>query len=117
MKTNQLTGLALDWAVAKAEGLPVDADGYIPPAGLIRGRSAVVPISYSPSTNWAHGGPIIEREMIDIRCMPSKTGQHIWRGWHSDGDTALIAAMRSFVALKLGDDVQIPNELQEKVTA
>jgi hypothetical protein len=70
---------------------------------------------YTPSTNWAQGGPIIEREEIESR----KVGIHTWlaetqcdHNDHSEtGPTPLIAAMRCYVALKLGDDVEIPKEL------
>ena len=51
MQTSELTGAALDWAVAKCEGEVFDLspDGYY---------------TYKPSRNWAFGGPIIERESI-----------------------------------------------------
>jgi hypothetical protein len=101
MKTTELTGIALDWAVAKCADLPFpivyDEDG----------RKVLV----SPSTNWAQGGPIIEREMIDLKCLPTKQGGFIWRTACADGPTPLIAAMRCYVASKLGDEVEIPEEL------
>jgi hypothetical protein len=67
----------------------------------------------SPSTNWAHGGPIIERERIDVLyehdlrwiAVPQK-------GIESYGPTPLIAAMRCYVASKLGDEVEIPEGLK-----
>ena len=68
---------------------------------------------YHPSTNWSQGGPIIEREGITLRC-----GLH---GWDAEleefdaishGPTPLIAAMRCLVASKLGDEVEIPEELK-----
>ena len=106
MKTNELTGAALDWAVAKCEGLINGDDLDI---GFILERG------YSPSTDWAQGGPIIERERIYF--IPSIIG-----GWaakmHGNptplykGQTPLIAAMRCYVASKLGDEVDIPEELK-----
>lgn len=92
MKTDELTGAALDWAVAAIEA---NAWGY-----------------FSPSTNWTHGGPIIEREKIDLKCLPTKQGGFIWRTACADGPTPLIAAMRCYVASKLGDDIEIPEELK-----
>ena len=90
-ETAELTGAALDWAVAKCEGEPV----------------------YSYSTNWLFGGPIIEREQIGV--FPVETGwvaeQNIFSGCVTSGQTPLIAAMRCYVASKLGDDVEVPNEL------
>ena len=99
MKTSELTGAALDWAVAKCEGY----DG--PPIWLSRQSDA--------STDWVQGGPIIERERITI-----DAGQHgaLWiarKGAHECiGSTPLIAAMRCFVASRLGDTVDVPPELQ-----
>ena len=115
MKTNELTGAALDWAVAKCEDQPVywneeDEAVYcgdgIPNYLGYRGDT-----SYTPSTDWAQGGPIIERENI-------ATAWHItrWVAWRGvvehPGPTPLIAAMRCFVASKLGNDIEIPEELK-----
>jgi hypothetical protein len=93
MKTDELTGAALDWAVAKCKG----------------------ELEYWPeieySTDWAQGGPIMEREKI-------ATAWHItrWVAWRGviehPGPTPLIAAMRCYVASRLGDDIEIPEELK-----
>jgi hypothetical protein len=101
MKTNKLTGAALDWAVAKCEGVEIivrqeNWDWY--------------------SSSWEQGGPIIERELIEIYPLCSVE----WGARKVDsegdlirfyGDTPLIAAMRCYVASKLGDDIEIPEEL------
>ena len=109
MKTAELTGAALDWAVAKCEGvtvLPKMRGGcYV---ALDRGETVL--LRYS--TDWAQGGAIIERERIELRDAGGD-------GWAADdnlhatqyGDTPLIAAMRCYVASKLGEEVQIPDEL------
>ena len=70
---------------------------------------------YDPTENWSQGGPIIEREGIQIT-----------PGWSAiihknifidglecfmQGPTALIAAMRCFVASRLGEEVEVPEEL------
>ena len=96
MKTSELTGKALNWAVGKAEGL----DGWL------------APVNYCG--NWEHGGPIIEREFIELTCTDE------WKAFmrfqsnpcDEDGPTPLIAAMRCYVASKLGEDVSIPEELK-----
>jgi hypothetical protein len=55
MKTSELTGAALDWAVAKCEGLECTEDmGLL----VVEGADGY----YSPSMKWAQGGAIIERE-------------------------------------------------------
>ena len=78
-------------------------------------RSAYCFLSeYAPSTDWAQGGPIIEREGIDVMPMFhfKPTG---WQaqvpGTCYSGPTPLIAAMRCFVASKLGDEVDVPAEV------
>jgi hypothetical protein len=68
------------------------------------------------STSWAKGGPIIEREGIRIVQVAST----VWGAVYSSGDigreyfstTPLIAAMRCYVASKLGDNIDIPEELK-----
>jgi hypothetical protein len=98
MKTNELTGAALDWAVAKCEvGDAAEQAGDW----------------WKPSTNWAQGGPIIEREGMTLSCGLNKSYAMKSVGYlvHEYGATPLIAAMRCYVASKLGDDVEIPKEL------
>jgi len=109
MKTSELTGAALDWAVAKCEEFNIDIHAGM--ALTIRGDGDW----WNPSTDWAQGGPIIERECITVE----HAGVWIGRCWKaSDGDeqieiegeTPLVAAMRCYVASKLGDEVEIPEE-------
>jgi len=115
MKTSELEGAALDWAVAKCEksGVTVVAsDGKL---RSMPNKPFGDPVIYSPSTHWAQGGPIIERE--DISIMKSTEGDwHACNNFsalgHLHGDTPLIAAMRCCVASKLGDEVDIPEELK-----
>lgn len=119
MKTSELTGAALDWAVAKCEGdeLAMARIRYPKEMRYIN--------KVAPSTYWAQGGPIIEREMIQLtpHCMVNPL--HGWaaafRSFDEDDDvyalhrmrgkTPLIAAMRCYVASKLGEEVEIPEEL------
>jgi hypothetical protein len=75
--------------------------------------------SFEPSIEWAQGGPIIEREGMALNMEDT----HEWQAamWWDDedskgdilmvGPTPLIAAMRCYVASKLGDTVDIPQEL------
>jgi hypothetical protein len=114
VKTAELTGATLDWAVAKCEGQPVfwnedDAALYcgdgVPNFMGMRGDQ-----EYRPSADWAQGGPIIEREFINI------SYDDVWSAEDVEmetqwGDTPLIAAMRCYVASKLGDQVDIPEKL------
>lgn len=121
MKTAELTSAALDWAVAKCEYPELIWGETI---GLSAHACDLIVIPqfkepkcwWCPSTNWAQSGPIIERERIDL----------VWNGdWFAETDAAnrsdwvatgrgrtpLIAAMRCYVASKLGDDVDVPKEL------
>ena len=108
MKTNELTGAALDWAVAKCEGvtvLPKMRGGcYV---ALDRGETVL--LRYS--TDWSQAGPIIERERITLRnYKPALWDASIGRlDYVGDGKTPLIAAMRCYVASKLGEEVEIPD--------
>ena len=105
VKTNELSGAALDWAVAKCEGRSEPE---------VVNNFAVAWYTWPNthySTNWAQGGPIIEREGITI----FQTGR-AWMGYirhdtESFAPTPLIAAMRCYVTSKLGDDIDIPEEL------
>lgn len=115
IKTADLTGPALDWAVAQLEG---KVHGY--KHQLVDDCRQVV--SYSPSTNWSQGGPLLEREKLELRCndyewqafcfgfpvAKAHSGRRVW----ASGPAPLIAAMRCFCCAKLGDEIEIPQELQ-----
>jgi len=117
IKTSALIGPALNWAVAVCEG-------HKPPLLRILRGNVALPDLDDPmvcdyleySEDWSHGGPIIERELIDTSWQYG--GRPYWSAWgneHPDaiheGPTPLIAAMRCFVASKLGYEVDVPEEL------
>ena len=130
MKVSELTGVALDWAVAKCENYVnnIRLDKFKQWRDL--GRTQVQDDDYTywhPSTDWGQAGPIIEREKIKVA--PNLNGtwlgqirhekdhprvaQKVLAGWtNQHGPTPLIAAMRCFVASKLGDDIEVPPELK-----
>ena len=113
LKTYELQGAALDWAVAKAIGeyKPVAVPAY--------------------STDWSQGGPIIEREKIGVWWAThyvDEDGVEYGNHWYAetgctdenadsrycgvtDAQTPLIAAMRCYVAGQLGDEVEVPDEI------
>lgn len=136
MKTKELTGHALNWAVAMAEGDKVyrprlgrpsnwDKEAYLADGSddrwVVRVENAsvahFVDWTYNPSGDWMQGGPIIEREKLDVFC-----SGNVWDASTGDrhpnviksGTTPLVAAMRCYVASKLGDEVEIPAELLTK---
>lgn len=116
VKTSELTGAALDWAVAKCEGLPADKWGVV---WVPVPTEPHFNMEYKPSTKWSQGGPIIERENIELSPPFTAEDGTMFGGWHGTinnkasqlGPTPLIAAMRCYVASKLGDEVEIPEEL------
>ena len=105
VKTNEAEGEVLDRLVAQCEG-----QVYHGPAWT------------KYSTDWAQAGPIIENWEIGIkRNAPCSYGRQ-WEaspsirakgaGWKFGyGPTPLVAAMRCYVASKLGDEVEVPDEI------
>lgn len=115
VKTAELIGPALDWAVAKAELVDV----CIPESDVIWAKYCG---PYNPSIHWSDGGPLISKYRFEFEWVGSD--------WHGEplqfftacgcdmpadatsaGPTHLIAACRAIVRAKLGDTVQIPAEL------
>ena len=119
LKTSELQGAALDWAVANCEGELSQHGGQVHLVGSkVRFYEDTLDIPYTPSTNWAQGGPIIEREGISV----ARDDVEPWCGFIEDvetnvlffsGQTPLVAAMRCYVASKLGDEIEVPDELME----
>lgn len=119
IKTKDLTGAALDWAVAIAAKMSVE----IRPSGkcgrplyVLAAEQTHTPWTWNPSESWHQGGPIIERERISVRQWTNVPLVHAYMPqdnapWLSDGTSPLIAAMRCYVASKLGDEVDVPEEL------
>lgn len=134
VQTSTITGAALDWAVAKCEC----EDKELSRLRVHNGRVDFLWDGGNPhgprrstdySANWSQGGPIIERENIStcrIFCdgepnswvCNTHTLEYDERGEYIEGSdnamegpTPLIAAMRCYVASKLGDEVDVPEEL------
>jgi hypothetical protein len=108
VKTSEAEGEVLDRLVAKCEGHDMEFFQVVD--------------AFMPSTDWAQGGPIIEREGISIcNLEANSSGVEGWTAsmgelWSPQDDglvsaTPLIAAMRCYVASKLGDEGEVPNEL------
>ena len=99
IKLSEATPLQIDWMVARAVGL------YSPE-----------PWIRNPSTDWNIGGALIEREKIAL--IPPNDRINDWEAVHPTqmhdeqyGPTPLIAAMRAFVASRLGGVVEVPDEI------
>jgi hypothetical protein len=123
MKTTNLIGPALDWAVATCEGVRLSGASLafqVKTQGTVSTGNA----PYSPSPDWALGGPIIEREEIELLIVAGSWCAQFSRArlkhdgsakaYHRHyGPTPLVAAMRCYVASKLGDEIEIPKELTQ----
>jgi len=130
MKTSELTGTALAWAVGMAEGFELSLYG-VDPSIRARVPGLGVHAPWNPAMYYSQGGPIMDRAGISVvKCNPlyfpkgNENGDYYedyWKatlplmdleeGYTFYGKTYLIAAMRCYVASKLGDDVEIPKGL------
>ena len=112
-KTSELAGFKLDLAVAKAEGEKAQLNyGEVVTWKYVGYEE--YRLVWRPSTEWAQGGPIIEREKIaidwDHDCWNASTDD--LPAYYS-AETPLIAAMRCYVASKLGDEVELTESEME----
>ena len=120
IETSELTGAALDWAVTSIEN--PDALRYGLEDWMEMRRSVVKHGEYVYRWNqsWAQGGPIIEREGITVSkeegCWSAYFRDNLFEDDGSEhwqtGPTPLIAAMRCYVASKLGYEIEVPEELK-----
>ena len=136
-KVQDLSGPALDWAVASALGSLNTSRMVRPGTSAIQAelnsRGQVTAWDddkfdyglFEPTTNWKQGGPIIEKQEIELL----KWAIDGWKAKDTNyqflntpqervhfaemyGPTPLIAAMRCYVASKLGEEIEIPEELK-----
>lgn len=119
VKTCNVQGEALGWAVGKAEGLELElvSPAYNNPWRVFaRYRATVTERTerYNPWENWALGGQLIQKYRVGFGLYSDSffavTGLDEVPG-DADGSTHLIAACRAIVAAKLGDTIQVPKEL------
>lgn len=117
---SDLEGVALDWAVAKAtcpqsfrnscndDGLPYWSEGWL--------------LNGSPSTDWGQCGPLIDAHDVwlchefrnDEKLYTASThlnSVHTYDTEIYEGRTAQVAICRAVVAVQLGEEVEIPDEL------
>ena len=108
LKTSELTGLALDWAVAKAIGKKVE---YYSPLKIVRTKRHFN--KFSPSTDWNRCGPLIAEYLQKFEKYGAGDFFADCGGRETcySAPTPQIAICRAVVAAKLGDEVEIPSEL------
>jgi hypothetical protein len=120
IKTSELEGVALDWAVNVCEN-PALALGAFNYAGER--------VAHAAGVGWSQAGSFIDRECLSItywgersRFGQTPSPEQFWEARHPShrthsfrtagfGITALIAVKRCYVASKLGEEVEIPDEL------
>lgn len=108
LKTSELEGKALDYVVFTLICPDLHKDVFLGHYMNYRYYDK----TYQFSTCWADGGPIIEMEGMSIMCHgDSWTVANLSGVSLEEGSTPLIAAMRCYVASKLGDEIEIPEEL------
>lgn len=124
VKTAELVGPALDWAVAEAEGITRREPMHIRESEP-RCWSCDYSYGYSPSTDWSQCGPLIEKYHIQTSYngngFPRSPTSEYWCAYACDdsgafrssggGPTPLIAICLAIVRANLGDVVQVPEEL------
>ena len=106
-KTYELSGTALNWAVARATGTPDVL------------ATNLVMDGYSPSSDWSQGGPLLNEYAVSVR--PVSDAQWMAEEFvtHNKAGAAesrncnayLTAAMRVIVMAEIGDVVDVPEEL------
>ncbi len=124
IKVSEASGLALNWMVATCEGYtklrvgPFSGELLMAPPRVSYGPVELADLNYS--YDWALGGPIIERKAhnlfkhnggMDWCCACNVPRDGYTAIVTADGPTPLIAAMRCYVASKLGDEVDVPDSL------
>ena len=115
IKTSELSGAALDWAVAKAED-EVGIDFCLKDDGSVFNVWTEECGSYRPSEDWEIAGPLIAGHAIGFVGHDSDN----WKAFSSPedvtyqgvGPTHLVAACRLIVSAKLGNEIEVPEELQ-----
>jgi hypothetical protein len=131
IKTGELSGSALRWAVAQCEygdgrQIVVLHGGHS--IGVETHPGSGYQFIFRPDEDWSQGGPIIERERINIEydsewgaydpTDADDNGDRWLATWYQlnmlfncYGPTPLIAAMRCYVDSKLGGEVDVPEEV------
>lgn len=119
IKTRDLSGIALDWALAKARQYP-DVKVFMPHRPTDRGWIEVrfnrepkaACARYDPSRNWEQAGPLMEEYELDVHQVQRDIP--LWQAEAQTGPrarvscmgpTPLIAICRCVVKLHLGDEV------------
>lgn len=125
VKTSELVGAGLDWAVAQVESIEYHHK-YVGKEWAFKvidqTNLHLIKSNFSPSTDWAQGGPLRDEYRVALF---NANGHGVVAVFDHDnewldieasaadamGPTALIALCRAIVAAKMGDVVRVPKEL------
>jgi hypothetical protein len=141
IKVSEASGKILDYLVAHCDGVVLEFNPMAYNRTIMTRQKSCdlgggVEV-WSPTTNWAQGGPIKEREKIATRfsdgtwyaMLSSDLGDGERAPWTKftfngvpfptttsrlcrfEGSSELIAAMRCYVASKLGQEAEVPDDL------
>ena len=106
IKVSKSTNTQLNWMVAKAVGMCVlDDNGNVLWVNFA---------TFTPVKSWTQAGPIIEEHPVIAPTYEKRFGIWLAAGQSPavyGNQTFLVAAMRAFVLSKLGDTVDVPDEL------
>jgi hypothetical protein len=116
VKVNEAKGQVLDFLVAQAAGMKIyrSKSGRWMTANYGEFNHRHGTPWFEPTTDWAQGGPFIERKKIELNLFGSGWMATLTNGpavSEEVGPTPLVAAMRCYIASKLGDEVEVPEDL------
>jgi hypothetical protein len=116
VKVSEAKGRVLDYLVAQAAGMKIyrSKSGRWMTANYGEFNHRHGTPWFEPTTSWGYAGRLIEREKIELNLSENE-----WIATRTEGPAVsearglrpLIAVMRCYVASKLGDEVEVPNEL------
>lgn len=119
IRVSRATPLQLDWLVAKCKGIAVEVDEGV--VYLVDRPRDSLYANYNPSSNWRWGGPILSKARISRTIDHSGLWIAYWTDGYTDGDegkkwmqchrSELVAGLRCLVASRLGEIVEVPEEL------
>lgn len=134
IKTSELQGAALDWAVLVATGSDKGALERMLKMAMQLASPTDVLDGFHPSTDYRQGGPLIAKHLITVTPHPVDNGPATDMYWAAFrvpygldayprerwgepiyGKTYLEVAMRALAASKLGAEIDVPGELADRI--
>lgn len=122
IKVSELSGAALDWAVARVEAVQVSfIDGEVAtPELCMTALGDVYNPAYSPSTDWSQGGPLLSKYKITVGADTGRNNRLVFWAYAgvaedgypvTEGEDHLVSSMRAIIASMFGEEIEIPEDL------